>query len=369
MVLKRLFTKFSVAEARVKAFVNEASRSQSGDTLDTKKAVVELGEKAIDPLLRALKSKNHTVRHHVCYAIGMLGPCALPRLIAALESARPEARKEIACAIAKIDDPSTIPILTKLLVDPDRRVRWEVAFQMQYKNDPKVIEALVGALDQTDNGFRVLVEVAESLVTLGWSPQTKEHEILFDVLHLASSVTLFRPDRECVPKITRHGKAAVKHLLMVLEERERPNDSARKNAVKALLEIGIDERVLPTLKDLVERVQQEDGYHGDLLKEASIAIAKIKGKFGAGPRPKPSLGRDAPKSAMEKIVTKDDLHVGNIIRIWHEYLNQWATGWLLVEEFLGEQIVFFDYNTNDRTTRYVSDSIPCWRDPASKNRS
>lgn len=366
MFWKKLFTRDAVAEARVKALVAAASTVPLGDIYGTTSSVVELGEKTIDPLLRALESKNSNVRGRVGDAIGKLGPDAVPRLTAALESASPGAREEIAGAIATIGDPSTIPLLTKLLADPDKRVRWTVAYQLRYIENPMVIEALVEALDQTENGYRILNAVAGSLDKLGWTPKKKEHEILLDVLRLDPMSSLKPSGSAAVSNVTRHGKAAVKNLLMALEEDERPSDSAREYAVEALIAIGADENVLPALNNLVKRAQREDGYKGDLIKVASTAIVRIKEQSAAGPKPKPSLGLDAPKSAMEEVVTKDDLHVGNIIRIWHESMNQWATGWLLVEEFLGSQIVFWDYEANDHTTRHLSDSIPCWRDGAGK---
>jgi HEAT repeat protein len=357
------------AEARVKALVAAASSPGLSYLAETREGVVELGEQSIDPLLRALESKSSQVRIEVRFALKDLGPIAVPRMLAAVESTSPGARAEIASALGQIADQRAIPLLIKLLADPDKWVRYNTARNLRYIKNPKVIEALVGALDRTEIGYSVLVNVGESLVELGWSPKIKEHEILFDILHL-DPASSFRPNGiDALGRVTRHGKAAVKQLLMVLKEDESPkSDNPCIYAIEALLEIGADERLLPVLNNLVERAEREDGYNADLIEAASKAIVRIKERSFAGPRPKPSLGLDAPKSAMEEVVTKDDLYVGDIIRIWHELLNQWATGWLLVEELLEMRIVFWDYEANDHTTRHVSDSIPCWRDPGSKSR-
>lgn len=62
-------------------------------------------------------------------------------------------------------------------------------------------------------------------------------------------------------------------------------------------------------------------------------------------------------------VGPSDVAPGSVMRVWHEILNQWATGWLEVLFVVGDRIGMRDAAGNS-TARYVSDTVPtAWRHP------
>jgi hypothetical protein len=103
------------------------------------------------------------------------------------------------------------------------------------------------------------------------------------------------------------------------------------------------------------------------VKDAA-ALAAVRLRLGgkdtylaAGWKPSERLGSPGPP--LLAVRTKTELQPGQVIRIWHDILNTWATDWLEVLDIVGKLLILRNVRDGGFKVRGVSDSVPCWRHP------
>ena len=122
------------------------------------------------------------------------------------------------------------------------------------------------------------------------------------------------------------------------------------------------EAVLPALYGIVRTFRLNHKHDtGNCRDAAALAIAKIKNR---GDLHGPRAGWEPRQDQLVSARTAADLAPGDYIRIWHDILNRWATGWLKVIEIIDDLIVLKDVESGEVKVRGVSDSVPCRKCPS-----
>lgn len=201
-------------------------------------------------------------------------------------------------------------------------------------NDPRALSVLTACLGDPVHSVRV--EAVKSLKTLGWQPQTVEERAVCAVAVRHEDVVIGK-----YQEAIALGKHAIGPLSVALLS---GNWVMAEQAARALAQIG-DESVLPYLESALGWNVRERGLSfGNAQREALMAIVTVGIRMGqitprsdeelsavlAAPS---ALDRSAP---LEQVKTVDDLKVGDVIRVWHDYLDRWATGWLEVMQVAGK---------------------------------
>lgn len=255
-------------EARVEALVSAASRVPLGNIQETTAGIVEFGDEALEPLLRALKSDNTNVRGRVSDAIARLGPGVVDRLVSLLDDPDPHVRSELVSALGEIADARALPHLVARLEDSDDDVRWQAAWNLRYLKDGAAVQPLVQALESDANSLNIRRAADGTLRDLGWTPETTEQAMLVSVLDLDPTAGRGSP-RERLERVVAYGSAAVDLLLYALESGDR---SVREEAATALGEIGD-----PRARDALGRAATADDWF-EVRNKAEFALSKL----GAG---------------------------------------------------------------------------------------
>ncbi len=156
-----------------------------------KRAIVNLGPAAIEPLVTALKEGNNSIRFHAAEILGRIGnPRAIPALAAILNDQDCEIREMATIALGQIGGSDVVEPLITALQDPGDPVKITAAKKQGYRGkriiygfhvrkaaaealgrigDRRAIEPLSHAL-AVDDG-EVLRTVASSLDSFGWNPE------------------------------------------------------------------------------------------------------------------------------------------------------------------------------------------------------
>jgi HEAT repeat protein len=118
-------------------------------------ALVSVGSRAVDPLLRALNQPQWIARRNAAWALGALDePRAVKPLIAALTDSEPEVRAQAAWALGALDDPAALQKLIDTLRDGEARVRRQSAWALGSIGDSRATPGLLVALRDADAGVR-----------------------------------------------------------------------------------------------------------------------------------------------------------------------------------------------------------------------
>jgi hypothetical protein len=95
------------------------------------KALKSLDSRAMDHLLKKLKTRNRAVKIGIIEALGVIrDPRAVDPLVQAISNDSAEVRWDSAIALGEIGDERAIPALKKALTDPDKYVRYGAAFAL-----------------------------------------------------------------------------------------------------------------------------------------------------------------------------------------------------------------------------------------------
>jgi hypothetical protein len=95
------------------------------------KALGSLGDRAMDHLLKKLKTRNRAVKIGIIEALGVIrDPRAVDPLIRSFIDGSEEVRWDSAIALGEIGDERAVPTLKKALEDPDKYVRYGAAFAL-----------------------------------------------------------------------------------------------------------------------------------------------------------------------------------------------------------------------------------------------
>jgi HEAT repeat protein len=118
-------------------------------------ALVSIGSRAVDPLLRALNHSQWIARRNAAWALGALDdPRAVKPLVSALADSEPDVRAQAAWALGALDDPAALQKLTETLRDSDARVRRQAAWALGVIGDSRAMPVLLQALKDADAGVR-----------------------------------------------------------------------------------------------------------------------------------------------------------------------------------------------------------------------
>ena len=146
--------------APVERSVCQEQWSRRGDLLTTPgeeaaAALVSIGSRAFDALVRALDQPQWIARRNAAWALGALDdPRAIKLLLTALSDSEPDVRAQAAWALGALDAPAATEKLTATLKDPDARVRRQSAWALGAIGDARATSVLIVALKDTDAGVR-----------------------------------------------------------------------------------------------------------------------------------------------------------------------------------------------------------------------
>jgi hypothetical protein len=122
-------------------------------------------ERAVEPLIAALKDGDSRVRSNAAIALGEIGDTrAVEPLIAALKDGDSSVRSNAAIALGVIGDPRVEPLIAALK-DEDSWVRGYAAIALGEIGDARAVEPLIAALKDEDSSVRRYA--AEALGVIG----------------------------------------------------------------------------------------------------------------------------------------------------------------------------------------------------------
>jgi len=192
------------AKKDVKGLIKALGYKKDSSVCETAaKALVSIGESAVEPLIAALERtswdvrwravrtlgkignqraikplidvlKDPTVCSEAVEALGRIGKPATDSLIAVLkdESQYWFVREAAAKKLRKIGDGSTVKRLEAMLKDKDETKRAAAAIALRRTCDASAIEQFVAMLKSKDSEIRL--SAAKELDRLGWKPDSKE---------------------------------------------------------------------------------------------------------------------------------------------------------------------------------------------------
>ncbi len=204
------------------------------------KALLEIGEPAVEPLIAALRHSNKNVRANAAGVLGKMGVTrAVEPLIAALKDGKEDVRMAAVWALRDIGDPRAREPLQAALQDESEAVRARAVEALAKLKGPKAIELLISSLKSGDKGVR-----SEAAEALGQSGDSRAVEPLIAAL-TAEVGSAMPPAVAARPPVIRRAWS-------------RQEGAARESIVQALGRLG-DRRAVDalrvTLKDPNDRVR------------------------------------------------------------------------------------------------------------------
>ncbi len=126
-------------------------RSENPDTQrETQRALVLIGEPAVEQLVRAMQDENKYVRRSAIEILGIMRvPQAVPGIIAALTDEDPLVRQQAAITLRNYSQPDSVNSLIRLLKDENGYVRMAAVETLCVIGLPS-IEPLIAALAEND---------------------------------------------------------------------------------------------------------------------------------------------------------------------------------------------------------------------------
>src|SRR5258707_452058 len=123
----------------------------SSSDSDTREAaaieVLEMGEKAVDNLIAALKHTSWQVRYYSAWALGQIGDKrAVEPLIVALHDENDTVQDWATSALGEIGDKRAVEPLIEALKHHGEKVRYNAATALGYIKDERAVEPLIAAL-------------------------------------------------------------------------------------------------------------------------------------------------------------------------------------------------------------------------------
>jgi len=199
---------------------------------ETERALVLIGEPAVRPLMDALIHENAQVRRRAVQTLGVMqSPEALPAMISALKDSDPLVRQEAALSLSGYADPASVEPLIELLKDEHGYVRM-AAVETLCITGQEAIDPLIQALGEGDEQLRQRASYA--LVAIG----TPAVERLIDSMQSENPAVI----RSCAWIIGRIGdNKAIPHLVLAMGH---PDRYVRREACDSLAGMG-NAAVLP----------------------------------------------------------------------------------------------------------------------------
>ncbi len=141
-------------------FVNSFATTPADEAV---KALVKIGKPALDPLIKALDSKNLVVQQKAIKALGLIRENqAIKPLVVKLGVSEPEIRLAAASALGKFRGPWVADALLSALSDSSAATRASAAYALGYIRDPAAFKPLVKHLADDDVNVQSQVAIAIS---------------------------------------------------------------------------------------------------------------------------------------------------------------------------------------------------------------
>ena len=192
--------------------------------------------RVFDPILKALKDKNPSVREAAASYLKHLGKLSegccketsiIPSLIGALEDSTPRVREEASAALAYYKDWQAIDPLIRRLKDESPWVRLNAAFALGELKAPRVVDPLLDLLnDQADWRNKVVQQECVIAIRKIGHPYPKVITALMNNFN----DPFLKP--EIIKTLGKFQVAEARDLL--IEASKDPNERIRKLAVEAL---------------------------------------------------------------------------------------------------------------------------------------
>lgn len=203
----------------------------------------KLGDYALEPLLKALKDKDKTVRMSAAAALGELGnPQGVEPLIAALGDNQSSVRSAAAAALGKLGDLRSVQPLLAAFHDKDGSVRSSIANALGKLGDPRAVELLTAALQDKDVAVRTVATTAlkkfiDEQPARAFTPTHPDHK----------GVT---PDNLATTNVNKLGTSqSVTSFITALQD-QGISGSVRASAADTLGELGDPHAVEPLIAAL-----------------------------------------------------------------------------------------------------------------------
>lgn len=118
-------------------------------------ALVAIGSRAFDPLVRTLRHQSWYARRNAAWALGALDDMrAIEPLISMMKDSEAAVREQAAWALGALGDRAAVPAIVEGLKDADPRVRRQSAWAAGAIDDRRAVDGLIAALRDRDRTVR-----------------------------------------------------------------------------------------------------------------------------------------------------------------------------------------------------------------------
>ena len=144
------------------------------------KALVEIGDSSVDPLIGAMADVRPRVRSYAAITLGALADRgiiaarAVPALIHGLQDSDPEVRIWSARALGSLGEKAATDALIACLSDPDPQLRGYAASSLAKINDPKAIQPLIEMLRRAEANSLLAEDALRQMTGLNLGPDAEK---------------------------------------------------------------------------------------------------------------------------------------------------------------------------------------------------
>jgi HEAT repeat protein len=264
--------------------------------------------------------------------------------------------------------PETTSMLMKIVSKSDTKTsarKWAIEV-LGSIGDLQTTEVLLPLLK--DPLFEIRRTAAIALSQLDWEPSSPQDMALRELCTSGNDL-VFQADIDAfIGRVKILGTSAIEPLLNAINTCK--DWRVGRAATEALASIGGD-KVLQALYGVVNTYDElHDNDTGNIRRTAALAIAQIETSGRTSPDAQLMQTPDSnfpPKEPLIKVEAIETIRKGQMIRVWHDYLGQWATKWLEVMAVVDDLIILKDSVTGEDVVRHISDTIPCWQWPIDRN--
>jgi HEAT repeat protein len=220
-------------------------------------SLVKMGKPAVEPLIQAMKDKNRYVRKGAAYVFFETGDArAVEPLVKALGDEYDDVCKVVGDALVKIGAPAVEPLI-QASQDENKDVRRKAVEALVKIEDERAVEPLIQALQ--DDDFVVRREAAEALVKIG---DARAVDSLIQALKDEDFVVR-QEAAEALVKI-EDGRA-IEPLIQALKDKD---SAVRWRVAESLVKMGA-----PAVEPLIQALKDESGI---IRMEANSVLLKIR---------------------------------------------------------------------------------------------
>ncbi len=253
------FTAGDSEKGKVEELIGKLGQRDWQNAVDS---LVQIGEPAIEPLIRTLQDRSikaWVIHSRAANALAKIGSQrAVEVVVKSLEDdgLNPYVRGSVAIAVAELKPKEASEVLSRVSIDKNQFIRWKCAQALGMLGDKKGTAALVRALSDEDQHVR-----AAAARSLGQIRAENTAESLIDALKDESWIVRLN-SREALLQI---GEPVVEQLIAALKEK---NSYARWQAALVLGRIKSEKAIQP----LIEALADSDWMIRD---EAAVALTRI----------------------------------------------------------------------------------------------